>query len=99
MRWKTLLYDWTLRAIAKFMLVMTLTLTFSLLPLYYQVVTAGVRFALLPAWLPELPGWAWSVLPHTIPAMIALAWLCWYKGDREANGARRAQRRAELGLR
>lgn len=99
MRWKTLLYDWTQRVLVKALLVMTLTLTFTLLPLYYQIITARTKFAMLPAWVPELPGWAWSMLPHAVPVLLAFSWLCWFKGDREANGARRARRRAELGLR
>lgn len=99
MRWKTLLYDWIQRVLVKAMLVITLTLTFALLPLYYQIITTRTKFALLPAWIPDLPGWAWLVLPHATPVLLAFAWFCWFKGDHAANGARRARRRAELGLR
>lgn len=99
MYWKTILSEWAQRILVKCLLVMTLTFTFTLLPMYYQVIAANSRFAVLPTWLPDLPGWAWSVLPHTTPVLLTLAWLCWFKSDREANGVRRAQRRAELGLR
>jgi hypothetical protein len=97
--WKVLLSDWTVRLIAKALLVMLLAITVTCLVLYDQIISANVLYAFFPEWLSFLPGWAWKVLPHSGWLVIALAWLCWFKGDRAVNGARRAARRTELGLR